>query len=195
VESGFLTADYARLTPVSPGATRRTYENSDVRLSDYDDILVDRITVWRDVEHTEAIESEDFQKIVDDLYAVFTRELAKTFTLVEQAAPGVARMRIALVAIDEPDDQLDVYVTKGEAAMSESEDPLPTGLRDFGRAAWLEAEMLDANTGAVIFAVVDRAADVIPRPHPLATWRDLHEAFVAWAEQAARRLADLKARS
>ena len=195
VESGFLTADYSRLNPVSSGALRRTYENPDVRLSDYDKLLVDKITVWRDVERAEPVESEDFQKIVDDLYAVFTREASKTFTLVEQPGPGVVRMRIALVAIDDPEDQLDVYVTKGEPTTAESDDPLPPGLREFGQAAWLEAEMLDANTKTVIFAVVDRAADVIPRAHPLESWRDLHEAFVAWAEQASRRLADLKARS
>jgi hypothetical protein len=192
VESGFLTADYARLVPVAPGAARRTYENPDAPFSKYPKIFVDRITIWRDVDQTEPVESDDFQKVVDDLYAVLTRELGHTFALVDERGPGVARMRIALVAIDHPDDQLDVYVTKGTPTEAAVDEALPPGLREFGRQAWLEAEMLDASTDEVVFAVVDRAADVMPRPKPIGTWRDLHDAFVAWAKQAAKRLADLK---
>jgi hypothetical protein len=190
IESGFLTADYAKLTPVRSGAARRTYENADLSLSKYDELFIDRITLWRDADDTEAVESEDFQTVADDLHAVASEELGKHFALAKGPGSDVARLRVALVAIDDPDDQLDIYVTHGEPSAPPSDEPLPPGLREFGREAWVEAEIVDGATGEVVFAVVDRAADVIPRARPIVTWRDLHDAFVAWADQAADRIAE-----
>jgi Protein of unknown function (DUF3313) len=194
VESGFLTADYSRLAPVKPGSARRAYENPKTSFSSYDKLYINRITVWRDQDQTEPIESADFQKVVDALHAVATREIGKSFTLVDKPGPGVGRLRIALVAIDHPDDRLDVYVSRGDALLAESDAPVPTGLRQFGRSAWVEAEILDGVTNEPIFAVVDRVADVIPRTKPIESWLDLQLAFDAWAKQAAGRLAELKNR-
>ena len=117
---------------------RRAYENPNTKFSSYDKIVIDRITIWRDQDQTEPVESADFQKIVDAIYAVATREIGKTFTLVDKAGPGVGRLRVALVAIDSPDDRLDVYVSHGDAFLAESDEHLPPGLRQFGRAAWVE---------------------------------------------------------
>ena len=121
-----------------------------------------------DAELSEPVESEDFQKVVDDLYAVLTRELGRRFTLVGGPGPGVARMRIALVAIDHPDDRLDVYVTEGAPTEAGSDEPLPPGLREFGRSAWLEAEMLDSTTNEVVFAVVASSRELARRAARLA---------------------------
>jgi hypothetical protein len=103
-------------------------------------------------------------------------------------------MRSALVAVKDPEGQLDMYVTKAAPAIADSEDPLPAGLRTFGRNAWVEAELLDASTGEVLYAVVDRAADVIPRPKPIETWGDLHRSFVAWGDHITERMTALRDR-
>jgi hypothetical protein len=190
VESGFLT-DYSGLAPIEPGAVRHTYQNSKVKFSAYDKILFDRITIWRDVEDTDQVESNDFQKVADDLYSLMSTHVAERFKLANEAGPSVARMRIALVGIDEADDQLDVYVTQAAPTAADVDEPLPPGLREFGRDAWLEAEMVDSVSGEVLFAVIDRAAAVIPRPQPIRTWRDLHASFAAWAEIVSQRLAAL----
>jgi len=194
VESGFLT-DYSGLAPVSPGALRHTYRNPTTKFAGYDRILFDRITIWRDQEDTEPVESDDFQKVADDLYALIGAQVGRTFELADTAGPGVARMRIALVGIDELDDQLDVYITQAAPKATDNAELLPAGLREFGRKAWLEAEMLDSVSGTVLFSVVDRAADVIPHPEPLGTWHDLHVAFEAWAQIVAERLGALHAES
>ena len=194
VESGFFTVDYSRLAPVEPGSVRRAYANPNTKFSSYDKVFIDRITIWRDLDETEPVESEDFQKVVDAIHAVATREIGKSFKLVDKPGPGVGRLRIALVAIDHPDDRLDVYVSQGDALLAESDEALPSGLRRFGRAAWLEAELLDGVTKEPIFAVVDRATNVIPHAKPIETWRELQAAFDAWARQAARRLTELKSR-
>jgi hypothetical protein len=190
VESGFLT-DYSGLVPVEPGAVRHTYQNPETKFADYDKILFDRITIWRDVEDTETVESDDFQKVADDLYSLIAEQVSRRFGLAAVAGPRVARMRLALVGIDEADDQLDVYVTQAAPTAADVDEPLPPGLREFGRDAWLEAEMLDSVTGEVLFSVVDRAANVIPRPKPPETWRDLHDVFAAWAEIISQRLGAL----
>jgi len=192
VESGFLTTDYDLLKPVAPGSARRTYINPDKKLSSYDAIFLDRITVWRGETQKEPVESEDFQKVVDDLYAVTAKELAKKFTLASQVGPHVGRLRIALVAVESPDERLDVYVSQGEPSVFKSDAPLPEGIRQFGRKAWVEAEMLDGVTKETVFAVVDRVADVVPRTGPIKTWRDLYEALDAWAKQGVGRIAALK---
>ena len=96
------------------------------------------------------------------------------------------------MGIDDPNDQLDVYVTVGEPRVTDSDEPLPPGLREFGRKAWIEAELLDAGTGTVLYAVVDRATDVIPHPQPIRTWADLNRAFVAWGNQIADRLSEIR---
>ena len=123
-----------------------------------------------------------------------SERLGKTFALTDEKGPSVLRMRSALVAVQNPDDPVDAYVTQAAAAPMDSEEPLPAGLRTFGRGAWVEAELLDAQTGEVLYSVVDRAADVIPHSEPITTWGDLHRAFVAWSDRIASRLAALKDR-
>lgn len=194
VASGFLTTDYERFRRPAPDKQRRVYENPEASFADYDRIFVDRITVWRDGSRTEPVENVDFQRIVDDLYTILTAELGKTFTLADEAGPGVARLRVALVAVESDDAQLDVFVAHGEPSSRDAAAPLPAGLGEFGRSAWLEAEILDGVSGEPIFAVVDRAADAIPRSGPVETWGDLHAAFTAWGAQASSRLGELKAR-
>ena len=68
IESGFLTTEYADLVRVEPDASRRVYQNRDLRLSSYDKIFIDRITIWRDQDHKEPVESDDFQRVVDALH-------------------------------------------------------------------------------------------------------------------------------
>lgn len=77
-------------------------------------------------------------------------------------------------------------------ALAGSDDPLSAGLREFGRAAWVEAEILDSVTKEPVFAVVDRAANIIPNAARIETWRDLQKAFDAWAVQAAKDIAALR---
>ena len=187
VESGFLS-EYSRLQPVKPGALRRTYRNPDLDIAGYHKLLFDRITLWRDTEDTEPVESSDFQSVANDLYATLTKELGRTFELVSEPGPGVARIRIVLQDVDEPDDQLDVYVTNAQPVSLASDKPLPPGLLEFGRNAWVEGEILDSTNDAVIFAVVDLAADVVPHSAPMKTWHDLHAGFVAWADKMVRNL-------
>jgi hypothetical protein len=190
VESGFLTTNYGLLVPVTAGSARRTYANPKAPLAQYPKLFVDRITIWRGIEQKEPVESADFQRVVDDLYSVTTRAFGQTFELADAPGPSVGRLRIALVAIADPDGPLDVYVSAGSPTVYESDEPLPPGLREFGRAAWVEAEMVDTTTNTTLIAVVDRVADVMPRPRPIENWSELHAAFAAWAEQAAQRLVD-----
>jgi hypothetical protein len=192
VESGFLTTDYALLEPIAPGAARHGYTNPRRKLASYDAILLERITIWRDQDQKEPVESEDFQNVVDDIYTLASREFRKTFALATKAGPGVGRLRIALVALDSPDDKLDVYVSEGEPSKAIADAELPAGIREFGRSAWVEAEILDSVTKEPIVAVVDRVRDVIPRSGPIKTWRELHQALEAWATQAAGRIAALR---
>lgn len=191
VESGFLISDYSRLEPVAPGASRRAYVNPDTKLSMYEKLFLDRVTLWRDDDQQEPVDSIDYQRLVDDLHAVAARELGKTFELVDAPGPGIARLRVALVAIDDPDDRLDVFVSQGKPSAVRSNDALPAGLRLFVGESWVEAEILDAPSDTPLLAVVDRIADVMPHSKPIETWSDLHEAFDAWAVQASKRIAEV----
>ena len=63
-ESGFLTG-YSSLEPTETGSWRRVYRDPAVSFTDYDKLLFDRITIWRDVDDTEPVESVDFQRVAD----------------------------------------------------------------------------------------------------------------------------------
>ena len=187
VESGFLT-DYSRLAPAEAGSHRYVYRNPNSNLARYGKLHFDRITIWRDATEKMELQSSDLQKVADDLYAAMAERLGRKFALTNEAGPGVLRMRMAFTAVRDPDGPLDTYVTQAEENLADSKDPLPAGLRELAPAALMEAELLDAETGEVLYAVVDRVTHAVDSPQPVETWADLHRAFVAWGDRIGERL-------
>lgn len=191
IESGFLT-DYSGLQPVSAGSLRHVYRKADANFAAYQNLIFKKMTLWRDGDDQAEVANEDFQRIANGLYAVIHKRLSRELAMTDQVGPNTLKLRSALVAIDDVNDQLDVYVTDAESIPADTDEALPPGLREFGRKAWIEAELVDATTGEVLLAVVDRAGNVIPGASEVENWIDLHRAFVAWSELIATRLAELR---
>jgi hypothetical protein len=183
-----LTADYSRLAPVKPGSADAPTKPEHVVL-ELRQLYINRITVWRDQDQTEPSKRR-LPKVVDALHAVATREIGKSFTLVDKLRPRVGRLRIALVAIDHPDDRLDVYVSRGDALLAESDAPMPTDCAaSSAQRGW--KPILDGATNEpfsrswIAWPTSFRAPN---RSRPGSTFQ---LAFDAWAKPAGR-LAELK---
>ncbi len=139
--TGFIS-DYSRLEKVSDNAYRYTSD----KVKDYSLFVIDKPAIL--FEQTVAIENREFtDEEIDELAVYFRQRLQKVLTendgydIVEQPGPGVARLRIAITALDATNGALNVSViTKATGA----------GL---GGAA-MEGELVDSITNEQLAAAV-----------------------------------------
>lgn len=179
IESGFLT-EYSVLRPGREGQFALVYVHGGVDFNSYSKILFEPLTIWIDDSRSSEIESEDLQKIANGLYFAVATELRKDWELVTESGEGVMRLRIGLIAIDDADDQLDVYTTVAAHETASSSEPIPDSLRGIGQDVTVEIELFDDRTREILAAAVDRWADTGEDTRPVETWADVHREFAAW---------------
>lgn len=186
IESGFLT-EYAMLHPGEPGQLAMVYRNPNADFSTYHKILFEPLTIWIDETQSSEMHSDDLQKIANGLYYAVALELRKEWQLVTESGPGVMRLRIGLIAVDHPEDHLDVYTTVAAEETANSDEPIPASLRGIGEHITVEVELFDDQTREVLAAAVDRWADTGPHG-PVETWADVHREFENWGRWLRGRL-------
>ena len=179
IESGFLT-EYSVLRPGREGQFALVYVHEGVDFNSYSKILFEPLTIWLDDSQSSEVKSEDLQKVADGLYFAIAPELRKDWELVTESGEGVMRLRIGLIAIDDADDQLDVYTTVAAHATADSPEPIPESLRGIGQHMTVEIELFDDRSREVLAAAVDRWADTGEDRGTVETWADAHREFAAW---------------
>lgn len=194
IESGFLT-EYSVLQPGREDQLALVYIHPGIDFGAYSKILFEPITIWLDDTQSEDIESDDLQRIADGLYFAVATELRKDWELATESGQGVMRLRIGLIAIDDADDQLDVYTTMAAHETAESPERIPDALRGIGEHVTVEIELFDDRTREVLAAAMDRWADTGEHSGPVDTWADVHREFSTWGRWLRGRLAVARERA
>ena len=94
--SGFLD-DYALLREGGPNDSALVYRAPDANWSAYDKVLLEPVTLWRSGRKSlEPVPQEDLLRLVTDFQSAVRKGLGEGFRVVDQAGPGVMRIRLAI---------------------------------------------------------------------------------------------------
>ena len=179
--SGFLD-DYSLLQPAEYG---QLYLNSGARWTQYDEVLLEPVTLWRSGRRSLApVPEAELMRLVSTFQAAVRRRLGEGFTMVEQPGPGVLRIRLAITQAHASDPVLDVLTAQG-GNVPGGEPVLHAELRRFIDSAAIEGEIRDATTNELLAQAVERRRHDAP---PLATWADIVRALDAWTTRVGGRL-------
>jgi Protein of unknown function (DUF3313) len=185
--SGFLD-DYALLHEGGPNDLALVYRAPDANWPPYDKVLVEPLTLWRSGRKSlEPVPREDLLRLVSEFQSAVLTALGGSFRLVDQAGPGVIRIRLAITDAYASDPVLDVLTAKRGTGRPHAagDGPLHPETRRFLASAKIEGEIRDAQTNALLAERVDRHRRDAP---PLETWAEVDRAFAVWAERACARL-------
>ena len=183
--SGFLD-DYSVLRPGAPGEVALVYRNPKADWTSYDKVLLEPVTLWRSGRKSlDAVPEEDLLRLIGGLENAVRRRLGEGFRLVDEAGPGVMRVRLAITEARATDPILDVMCAHADTATTTADGPLDPETRRFIEAAHIEGEIRDAATNQLLAAGVDRRRE---GALPIDTWAQVSRALDFWADRVCTRL-------
>ncbi len=185
--AGFLS-DYSKLRPGGAGEARLIYRADGVDLSPFDKVIVDRVVVWGTAIADDR-PREELQHLADLLYGSILSRLQTYYVVVNAPGPGVMRVRVALTEARPSSVGLDILSNIGPVTgLISGAKQMATGTHAFVGAASVEGEVLDAPTGKVLLAAVDRRVGEKTLTGATNPWSDVEDAFRVWADRFIDRL-------
>jgi hypothetical protein len=212
--SGFLS-DYARLAPVPGGDGIKCWRQAGIDWRGYDKVLIARMQVTLKPGQVRSIDPSDLKTLLDYFHHALAADLARTFTVVDKAGPGVVVLRVALTDLTPTrvtDSLIGTAAPYGFVAEigSGAATGLPAGATPYLGETGIEMQARDGTTSTVIAECEDTevgrkyAADLNGSASGAATawvngylssfssWQYAKDAFDKWAALTARRLAALR---
>lgn len=185
---GFLGSDCSRLTQGAEGQFQLRYVNPDANWTQYSKVLIDPVTFWSS--DTTKVSASDQQTLTDYFYQVLREQFGKKFQLVDQVGPGVMRIQVAITDAEAATPGLrTISMIVPQARTLNTLKYVATGTYAFIGGAQAEAKLIDAATGQVLFAALDRrVGGGSLKAAAQWEWGDAENAMNAWAEQASNRL-------
>lgn len=194
--SGFLTS-YSGFRPGPEGTVDRIWvpqtvasrDGFSASLEGYDKVIIDPIwTSMRDDDSFDGVDPKQLHELVTLFRKDLVQALAPAYPVVEDPAPGVMRLSIALTGIESPSRFSSIVgFTPGGLAIS-AVSRLATGEGTGVGSATMESLATDSMTGDTLFAVIDHRAgtkglEVIEDP-----LSDAKKAFKWWATRLRKTL-------
>ena len=196
--SGFL-GDYSQLRHGQGKEPLLVYFNPAADVRDYDKILIDPVVGYLGKgSRLNRLAPQDRQALLDYFHAALREQLGQDYELVDRPGPGTLRLRIALT---------DARGTKPVADTLSTVLPVGLAISALQRVALgktlttgsvrVEAEALDAQTGARLAAMVDErvGAKITGRLDKWSKWQDARDAFDHWSARMRGTLRDFRARA
>lgn len=209
--AGFL-AHPDRLQPVPSESGAYRWIDSDAKLAQYNQILLERIQVQlaSDAEY-KAIDPTELKMLTDYFHQAIVKALGDTYSVVNRVGPGVLRVKITIVDLVPTKPEMSVValvvpyatvadVTSGAAAGGPAGSAPYLGRTGIaaqfidGQTSWVIAEYADTQVGRKY--VVDTAKGVgsaitigfSDYAKAYSTWAYAQQAFDGWAQQFRARL-------
>jgi Protein of unknown function (DUF3313) len=179
--------DYALLGEGGPDDQALVYRAPDANWAAYDKVLLEPVTLWRSGRKSlEPVPKEDLLRLVSDFQSAVRTGLGEGFRVVDQAGPGVMRIRLAITDARASDPVLDILTARRGTGRPHpaGDGPLHPETRRFLVSARIEGEIRDAQTNALLAERVDRHRRDAPA---LETWAEVDRMFAHWAERACAR--------
>ena len=181
-----------------PGQVDQVYMSPSANWPSYTKMMLDPVTIWSGPGANFDNASPTTQKaLADAFYSALYVAASQRCQMVREPGPGTMRWRVALVDASSANPFLNTLSTFEPHV--KVADILAGTVFNGGVAFWVgeataEGYAKDAITGALLWEGQDmRAGTKAMRRDTLNSWVDVDNAFKAWADQFAQRLADLGA--
>lgn len=199
--SGFLQDLYPEMREGKGNEALLVYRNPRVdwaAKATYHKVLLDPVMIWRGKDSTlEGPERKEVQAIADAFYALLYQELAKDYEMVTEPGPKTLRMQAALTDVGQSRPALDILSSVpapfNVAFVASTVKTLSTGKPLFKGEASIEGKLMDADSGEVLAAAVDRRVGgrFLDR-EVFDSWNDVHRALRYWAQLTRFRLCQMR---
>lgn len=187
--TGFL-GDYSQLEKQKEGEVLLLYVEPEADFSGYDKLLLDDVTIWRNVDSDLSdISEDDLQKLALGLHRAVVENLNEDYRIVHTAGPGTLRVRIAITEAAESWVVMDTLTTViPHTLLISGVQQMATGMRSFVERARVEGEILDSRSGERLAAALDRQAGGKSFQGMMSSWEDVEKAFEHWAKRLRDRM-------
>ncbi len=195
--SGFL-GDSSGFTVGKSGQPQRYFLAPDARFEHYSRVMIDPVSIWAsEGSALSKLPKEEAEALQSYLYGRLNEELSKDYTVVEQAGPGVLRLRVALTEAKGGSVVRNTISSILPIGLAISALKLAaTGTHTAVGEADMELELLDSETGKRLAAAVDgRAGRKVIASGNFTRWGDVKDAFDFWAQRTRERLEKLRNRT
>jgi hypothetical protein len=195
-EAGFLK-DYSILRPGAEGEAAFRYLKPDAKFAAYDKVLIEPVTLWAaSADSLKDVAEEDRSMILDYLHTALVKRLGEKMTVVDEAGPGVLRIRAAITEADKSPAVMSTVSTVVPMMWAVSNlKKIALGTQSFVGAAGAEVEITDSVTGDLLGAAVDRRTGTKSLKRiGGGSWDDFRNACDIWAQMLANRLAAERAK-
>ncbi|HEV2172614.1 MAG TPA: DUF3313 domain-containing protein [Nitrospira sp.] len=199
--SGFLQDLYPEMREGKGNEALLVYRNPKVdwgTKATYRKVLLDPVMIWRGKDSTlEGPERKEVQAIADAFYALLYQELAKDYEMVTEPGSKTLRMQAALTDVGQSRPVLDILSSVpapfNVAFVASTVKTLSTGKPLFKGEASIEGKVMDADSGEVLAAAVDRRVGgrFLDR-EVFDSWNDVHGALRYWAQLTRFRLCQMR---
>lgn len=198
----FLGADVcAKLSPsATPGrfesepapgqaVAQLRYVDPAASFTQYRKVLIPPVTFWGD--DGTKLSAEDQQKLVDFFHTELEQQLSSKFEVVQEPGPGVLSVQVALVDADSSTPVMrSISMLLPQARVLGRVRYMATGSYGWIGGATAEAKIVDAVSGRVLAAAVDRRIGGSNVKNAAQwEWGDTENAMKFWSQQLAERLA------
>ena len=155
--------------------------------------MLEPVTVWlgKDAaaKDTGVVPPDDVRTLANTFYQKVSEQQAKDYTLVQESGPGVMRLSAALTDVEHGMPVLDAASTVVPMARVASEGKkLATGTQGFVGGASVEVRLVDAQTGKLLGAGIDRRAGGKTLTKGFGYWADVENIMDYWAAKIRWRL-------
>jgi hypothetical protein len=189
--TGFLGNDYSLLTPPAAGSDQEAmlrYVNPNANWGSYSKIMIAPVTYW--AADDSKVSAADQQALCNYLYGVLTRDIAKTFVVVDQPDPGVIKLSAALTDATSAVPVLrSVSVVVPQARALSMIKMAATGTYAFVGSAQGAIKLNDSMSGQLLAAAVDkRVGGTSVTNVAVWQWGDAEHAMDFWGNLIDQRL-------
>jgi hypothetical protein len=189
--SGFLGDSAALLKKGGKSDFLLVYRKKDADWKAYDKIIVDPITLWG-IENSKLPSDQlaDFQKLVDQFYAMLKAKLSKDYALTDTPAGGAMRVQIAIIDGERANAPLKVATTIAPyAGYADTLWTFATGKPAFAGEVSLEYMVRDSQSQELLAAGADRRVGGNQwGESTLTSWGDVQNSLMYWTDEAVYRL-------
>ncbi|OGV47074.1 MAG: hypothetical protein A2X46_09900 [Lentisphaerae bacterium GWF2_57_35] len=194
--SGFL-GDYSQMRAGAEEDVQLIYVNPQADFGRYRKIMMDPVSVYVTPDsYLRKVPKEQLSMLVNELDAAIKTQLTPHYEFVHEPQAGAMRLRIAITEAQGANVALDTVSTVVPVglAISAARRAVFGTHSSIGKAG-IEMEILDAETGQRLWAMVDERAGrkITGKFDKFSKWRTTHDASEYWADLVKERLESLQA--
>ena len=189
--TGFLGDSAALLQKGGEGDALLVYRRKDADWKAYHAIHLDPITIWGAESSTIPKDQQaDFQKLVDEFYAMLKQKLSKDYTITDTPSAGTMRIQIAIIDGERANETLKVAKTHiPYGGYADKLWTFATGKPAFAGEVSIEYMVKDSVSQELLAAGADRRVGGNETGRATtSSWADVQSALTYWSDEAVYRL-------